>query len=167
MKNLGIYIHIPFCKRKCDYCDFNSYSNKENLVERYIECLKKEINEVAEGINYQKEIGLNDGISIGTIYIGGGTPSFINSKFIAELINKIKEYFNVLENAEITIEINPGTVDKEKLEDYYASGINRCSIGLQASNNKLLETIGRIHKLEDFKETYKLAKQVRISKHKH
>lgn len=144
---IGIYVHIPFCKKKCDYCDFISYCNKDNLIEKYVEAMKKEI----ESQNIKPEIT--------TIYIGGGTPSYIDSKYIIQIINKIKEK-NVSPNAEITIEVNPGTVTMEKLEDYRNCGINRISIGLQSTNNTLLKEIGRIHDFKQFLETYKMAKKV-------
>ena len=144
---IGIYVHIPFCKKKCDYCDFISYCNKDNLIEKYVEAMKKEI----ESQNIKPEIT--------TIYIGGGTPSYIDSKYIIQIINKIKEK-NVSPNAEITIEVNPGTVTMEKLEDYRSCGINRISIGLQSTNNTLLKEIGRIHDFKQFLETFKMAKKV-------
>ncbi len=149
MKNneIGIYVHIPFCKQKCYYCDFISYCNKDDKIEPYIKTLIKEI----EMQNIKSNIN--------TIYIGGGTPSYIDSKYIAEIMDKIKKK-NVIENVEITIEVNPGTVTRGKLEDYKNSGINRLSIGLQTANNKLLKQIGRIHNYEEFLETYKIAREV-------
>ena len=150
MRKLGIYIHIPFCKSKCYYCDFVSYQNKEDKIEEYIKYLKCEIKEVAEG--YKKS-------EIKTIYIGGGTPSYLNANYIVEIMEEIKTQYNILENAEITIEVNPGTVTKEKLEQYICCGINRLSIGLQSKNNNRLKEIGRIHTFEDFLQTYNLARQ--------
>ena len=144
---IGVYVHIPFCKKKCDYCDFISYCNKDNLIEDYVQAVKAEI----QSQNIKPEIT--------TIYLGGGTPSYIDSKYIIEILEKIKEK-NVSSNAEITIEVNPGTVTKEKLEDYIKSGINRISIGLQTTNDELLKQIGRIHNFTQFLETYKLAKKV-------
>lgn len=149
MKELGIYIHIPFCKSKCSYCDFTSFANKGKMVEKYIECLKKEI-ENKEANNY----------IVDTIYIGGGTPSFIESKYIKEILETIKYKFNIKQEAEITIEVNPGTVNEEKLKDYKKTGINRISIGLQSTNNKILKQIGRIHTYEEFLNTYNLARKV-------
>ena len=148
---IGIYIHIPFCMKKCFYCDFVSYANKEDMIEKYIKALEKEIKIKAEE---------NKLLKINTIYIGGGTPSFIDSKHIVYIINAIKESFNVKENAEITIEVNPRTVTKNKLEDYIKCGINRISIGLQTTNNELLKQIGRIHTYEQFLETYNLIRMV-------
>ena len=144
---IGVYVHIPFCKKKCDYCDFISYCNKDNLIYDYVQAVKAEI----QSQNIKPEIT--------TIYIGGGTPSYIDSKYIIEILEKIKEK-NVSSNAEITIEVNPGTVTKEKLEDYIKNGINRISIGLQTTNDELLKQIGRIHSFTQFLETYKLAKKV-------
>ena len=149
MKELGIYVHIPFCKSKCSYCDFTSFANKEKVIEKYIECLKKEIK--------NKE---SNNCIIDTIYIGGGTPSFIESKYIKEIVETIKSKFKIKQEAEITIEINPGTVNEEKLKDYKKTGINRISIGLQSTNNKILKQIGRIHTYEEFLNTYNLAKKV-------
>lgn len=160
MKDIGIYVHIPFCKHKCYYCDFISYVNKENLVERYVNVLIKEITDVATGNKLDYENGIDELFKVNTIYIGGGTPSFIESKHIVNIINAIKKYFKVNENAEITIEVNPGTVDENKLKDYFKVGINRLSIGLQSTNDNLLKEIGRIHTYKVFLDTYTLARKV-------
>lgn len=144
---IGIYVHIPFCKQKCYYCDFVSYCNKDDKIEPYIKALIKEI-----------EIQ-NIKSNINTIYIGGGTPSYIDSKYITDIINEIKKK-NVVENAEITIEVNPGTVTKEKLEEYKSVGINRISMGLQTTSNKLLKQIGRIHDYDEFLEAYNMTREV-------
>ena len=149
MKEIGVYIHIPFCVKKCDYCDFISYCDKQNLVEIYIEKLKEEIKVELNKTEYK----------IKTIYIGGGTPSSIDSKFIIDILNIIKEKHSI-ENIEITIEVNPGTVTEQKLLDYKIAGVNRLSIGLQETNNELLKQIGRIHTYEEFLETYNLARQI-------
>ncbi len=151
-KELGIYIHIPFCKRKCNYCDFISYTNKCQKIEEYIKCLKKEIS-LFDFSNY----------IVTTIYIGGGTPSFVDSKYIKDIMNTVYEKVNkdnIDDNVEITIEVNPGTVNKEKIEDYKKIGINRLSIGLQSTNDKLLKEIGRIHNFKQFLDAYNLAKEV-------
>ena len=151
--NFGIYIHIPFCKRKCSYCDFISFSNKDRLIESYVEALKKEI----EDFDFSK-------YDVTTIYLGGGTPSYIKEEYIKEILELLKE--KLINNKvswkdiEITIEVNPGTVTKEKLEAYKEAGTNRLSIGLQSTNNSLLKQIGRIHKFEDFLDTYNIAKEV-------
>lgn len=151
MKNIGIYIHIPFCKRKCHYCDFISFSGKQELIEQYINSLKKEIS------NYK--INKEDYL-IETIYFGGGTPSYIDSKYIIEVLQQLKQKFNISKDAEITIEINPGTVDEQKLKDYYNAGINRISFGLQSTKSELLKLVGRIHNYSSFLDAYNLARKV-------
>ena len=157
-KELGIYIHIPFCQHKCDYCDFVSFSNKQEFIENYIEAVKKEIN------NYFSDKMFLETYTVTTIYIGGGTPSYIDSKYIFEIMhileNNLRENIVKLEDMEITIEVNPGTVTKEKLEQYKKAKINRLSIGLQSTNNNILKEIGRIHTFEQFLETYQMAKEV-------
>ncbi len=150
MKEVGIYIHIPFCKKKCEYCDFFSYSGKENLIPRYVEAILK---------NIEKEKNTLKNYKINTIYIGGGTPSFIDSKYIVKIIEKLKESFNIISKAEITIEINPGTINEKKIIDYKKLGINRISIGLQAVQNELLKMLGRIHSYDGFLNTYNLVKE--------
>lgn len=160
MKEVGIYVHIPFCKHKCYYCDFISYADKNSLIDEYIKWLNYEIKEVGQGNRLDYENKLDDLVFVKTIYIGGGTPSFIESKYITEILKTIKGNFVVDENAEITMEMNPGTVDENKLKDYYNCGINRLSIGLQETNNALLKEIGRIHTYEDFENTYSLARNV-------
>lgn len=142
MKEVGVYIHIPFCKSKCYYCDFISFPKYENRIREYISLIKQEIRN-SEKYNAK------------TIYIGGGTPSYIEPKYIKEILSELN-----YDNAEITIEVNPGTVDEEKLRDYYNMGINRLSIGLQSTDNTLLKQIGRIHKYEDFLNTYNTARNV-------
>ncbi len=143
MKNLGIYVHIPFCAKKCDYCDFISFSTKSDLVDKYIETLEQEIKSYK--INKEEYI-------VSTIYFGGGTPSYIESKYIVGILNIIKQKFNISQNVEITIEVNPGTINEEKLKNYYNSGINRISFGLQSTNDNLLKLIGRIHNYSTFCE---------------
>lgn len=160
MREIGIYVHIPFCKQKCYYCDFKSYANKEELIEKYIKWLKYEIKEVGEGNKLDYENDLDELVTVKTIYIGGGTPSYLDSKYIKEIIEEIRENFKLTDKVEITIEVNPGTVNKTKLLDYINSGINRISIGLQSTDNELLKRIGRIHKYEDFLQTYNMAREV-------
>lgn len=149
MKELGIYVHIPFCKQKCSYCDFVSYSNKNDFVEQYIEMLKQEIKN-STTTEYE----------ITTIYFGGGTPSYIEDSYIVDILETIKQSYNISKDVEITIEVNPGTVTEEKLQKYIKAGINRISIGLQSCNDNLLKTIGRIHSYEEFLNTYELARKV-------
>ena len=162
MDKLGIYIHIPFCKKKCKYCDFISFYKDENIQKRYVDALLKEIENknvdiLKSNLMRQEE---NEKRKISTIYIGGGTPSFIDSKYIVQILEKIKENFIIEENTEITIEINPGTITKEKLIDYKKAGINRISIGLQSTEDRILKLIGRIHTYEEFLKTYDMVKEV-------
>ena len=152
-KEIGIYVHIPFCIRKCYYCDFVSFTNQEENIEKYIEAVIKEIE------SYELEE-----YNVTTIYIGGGTPSSIESRYIEKILHKIKEKIinneTKFNDIEITIEINPGTIDRKKLQNYEEMGINRLSIGLQSTNNEILKNIGRIHTYEEFLEGYILARSI-------
>ena len=125
---MNIYIHIPFCKSKCYYCDFFSKANQEKSEEDYVNAQIEEIEH--EGL---------EKYNIETVYIGGGTPSILSSRNIGRIIQKIRKSLD--KNAEITIEVNPGTVSYEDLEDYISFGINRISIGLQTAENRLLKEI--------------------------
>lgn len=147
---LGIYVHIPFCVKKCDYCDFVSYSDKFNIQEEYVKKLIEEIEDNEELLK-QNEIT--------TIYIGGGTPSSIKPDLIKNILDKIYEVSNIKnkDKIEITIEVNPGTTTKNNLQLYRNCGINRLSIGLQSTNNNILKSIGRIHNYEQFLDTYNWA----------
>lgn len=159
-KEIGLYVHIPFCKQKCYYCDFVSFAGQEQMEEKYVNALKKEIEKYALENKVMSKHNIEPEFIIKTIYIGGGTPSYINEKYIVEIINKIRQNFKVKEEAEITIEVNPGTVNLEKLATYKKCGINRLSIGLQAVQDTLLKKIGRIHTYSDFLDTYKNARNV-------
>lgn len=150
-KNLGIYLHIPFCMKKCHYCDFLSAPADENTKERYIEALKKEI------FLYREDLKEN---IISTIFLGGGTPSLLKEKQIKEILDAIFKTYFVQEGAEITIEANPETLTKEKLKIYKEAGINRLSIGLQSTEEEQLKRLGRIHTYEKFLESYTLAREV-------
>ena len=149
---LGIYVHIPFCMKKCDYCDFISYSNCFDMQDKYVETLLEEIEE-------NKDLIKNNFIS--TIYIGGGTPSAIKPELIKRILAKIYDIIDILaEKIEITIEVNPGTTTKKNLEMYRKCGINRLSIGLQSTDDFILKDIGRIHNYAQFLDTYKWANEV-------
>ena len=150
MKKLGIYIHIPFCKQKCFYCDFISYANQDKYFQKYVQALSKEINNFID----------NNKIEVQTIYIGGGTPSLIDAKYIEEILHIFEKRNLLKEVKEVTIEVNPGTVTEEKLRNYKNSGVNRLSIGLQSTEDKILKQIGRIHCYDDFLNTYKMAREV-------
>ena len=159
MKEIGAYVHIPFCKQKCYYCDFLSFANKEKYEEEYTKSLVKEIRSFKE----KKEK-----VEFDTIYIGGGTPSYIDSSNLEKILQELMKNNDINKIKEITLEVNPGTLQsgdclEEKMIEYKKMGINRLSIGLQSTNNQLLKNIGRIHSFEDFKETYKVARNVGFS----
>lgn len=134
-KELGVYVHIPFCDHKCIYCDFYSIIKYDN-AERYLKNLIKEIKHYSE--IYTDSI-------VTTIYFGGGTPSLMSSEYISRIINEIIKCFNIVANPEITLETNPGTVDKEKIKEFLSVGINRISIGVQSFNDEELKFLTRIH----------------------
>ncbi|PHO08357.1 coproporphyrinogen III oxidase [Thermoanaerobacterium thermosaccharolyticum] len=143
----GIYIHIPFCKRKCYYCDFNSYANMEKSLEPFKDAIMREIRNRKDEL---KDI-------FTSIYIGGGTPNVLPPFYIENILDEIYKYYDISNDAEISIELNPGLIDDEKLKTYKRIGINRISIGLQAWQDKLLKKIGRIHTIHDFIENYDMA----------
>ena len=145
---MELYIHIPFCIRKCDYCDFLSGPSDPGKRAAYVQALLKEIQAVKEG----------RGRSVSSIFIGGGTPSVLDEKFMGEILREIRKDFKLQEDAEITIEVNPGTVDARKLQAYRSFGINRLSIGLQSPQDRELKILGRIHNYRQFLETYKQAR---------
>ena len=153
MKRVGIYIHIPFCARKCNYCDFYSLASGEDEKKSYIEALKREIKEVSKKVSADYQVY--------TIYFGGGTPSIIKADYIREILDAIRTHFKLYKDdfyPEITIECNPKTVDMDKLGIYKEVGINRISLGLQSSDNDELKLLGRIHTYEDFLESYDMVR---------
>lgn len=150
MKPLELYIHIPFCIRKCAYCDFLSGPADVRTQENYIKRLLEEIRQ-SEKLSAEYEIA--------TVFFGGGTPSILKGEQICRILGQLKRQFRFREDAEITIEANPGTVDKEKLCLYRETGINRLSFGLQSSDNEELKLLGRIHTWEQFLESYQLARK--------
>ncbi|MEG1142828.1 MAG: radical SAM family heme chaperone HemW, partial [Clostridia bacterium] len=152
MKELSIYIHIPFCISKCFYCDFISFTNKNNLIEKYIDsiCL-----EILENIN------ILENYIIKSIYIGGGTPSYIDSKYIVKIFDILNMY--ITKDTSITIEVNPNSLTESKLIDYLKCNINRVSIGLQSSDDNILKNIGRSHTYKDFLNVYNLLKKYNVN----
>ena len=151
-KPLGLYVHIPFCVRKCQYCDFLSAPADDRTKERYVQALCKEIKDYQA---FTKEYYLE------TIYFGGGTPSVLDVKLLEQILNTIKQSFTVdMEKAEVTVEVNPATVTKEKLEAYRKFGVNRLSIGVQSALEQELQLLGRLHTFEQAKECVQWAREV-------
>lgn len=148
MKEIGIYIHIPFCIQKCYYCDFCSFDKLQNKQAEYVDALIKEI----------KNTHNKSELLIKTVYIGGGTPSILNANELKQVMEAIKTNFLLSKDCEITVEMNPGTVTKEKLQIYIDSGINRLSIGLQSTNDEILKELGRIHNYKQFEDIYEEAR---------
>lgn len=149
-RRIGLYIHIPFCKAKCYYCDFNSFACKEDYIPPYFDALKKEIALYSSSLK---------DYSIKTVFIGGGTPSSVRNRYIYEILNFCNQNFNIEKDAEISIETNPGTLSYEKLMAYRILGINRLSIGLQAWQNRLLKSLGRIHTNKEFEDNFEQARK--------
>ncbi|MBQ8657996.1 MAG: radical SAM family heme chaperone HemW [Clostridia bacterium] len=143
----GIYIHIPFCRHKCSYCDFVSFPDKVDYAEAYMACLYKELKMRGEELKDR---------TFDTVYFGGGTPSYIPPKLILGAMNQIKKCFKLSEDAEITLELNPGTIGESKVKTYLEAGINRFSIGLQTAIDEQLEDLGRIHNARDYVYATKL-----------
>ena len=150
---LELYVHIPFCVRKCQYCDFLSGPSDEETKDRYIEALLKEIRAAEHTEDYE----------IVSVFIGGGTPSALKAEAIASIMRTLQEQFFFCEDAEVTIEANPGTVDLEKLTIYRNVGINRLSLGLQSTDAEELKLLGRIHSYEEFLKSYECAREAGFS----
>lgn len=150
----GIYIHIPFCTSKCRYCDFTSYPGKIGFAEAYMACLYKEMKLRATELQNK---------TFDTVYIGGGTPSVIDAKWIVGCLNQVRACYALAPNVEVTIEMNPGTVTEEKIQAYKQAGANRFSIGLQTAIDAQLEELGRRHTAADFVETCRLLGEVNKS----
>ncbi len=151
MKPLELYIHIPFCIQKCLYCDFRSAPSTKEERQEYVVELCRQIR------TYRKTAGDYHVVSI---FVGGGTPSILEGEQIRGIFGAIRDTFVVDEDAEITIEMNPGTVTEEKLKVYREAGIDRLSIGLQSAENEELKILGRIHTYEEFLDTYRLIREM-------
>ncbi|WP_281532989.1 radical SAM family heme chaperone HemW [Anaerocolumna aminovalerica] len=150
-KDLGLYIHIPFCVKKCDYCDFLSGPASEEIKRLYVKALIKEI---------LSNRDLASEYLVKTIFIGGGTPSSVDGRFIGDILEAVREVFPVSEKAEISIEANPGTLNEDKLKEYKKAGINRISFGLQSVDDRELKLLGRIHSYKEFEDNYLLAREL-------
>ena len=147
-KTLELYLHIPFCVKKCDYCDFLSAPSGTETRKEYTEALLGEIQALPDHLDRE----------IVSVFTGGGTPSLLDASDMERVMSALRDKFEFSENAEITIEANPGTLSSDKLEIYRASGINRLSLGLQSVDNRELQILGRIHTYEEFLESYELAR---------
>ena len=137
----GIYIHVPFCAAKCAYCDFASFPKETGKQEAYFACLYREMRSRFSELKDKK---------FDTVYFGGGTPSFVDPKYILGAMRLIRECADLSDGAEVTLEVNPGTIDRNKLRIYKQAGITRFSIGLQSSDDETLKRVGRIHTKADF-----------------
>ncbi|MCP4633860.1 MAG: radical SAM family heme chaperone HemW, partial [candidate division Zixibacteria bacterium] len=134
---IGIYIHIPFCKSKCPYCDFYSITESTDLYDDFVRCLLIDIGNTANRFK--------DRLKVDSIYLGGGTPSLLETSHIADIIEILRDRFSISENAEISAEANPESVNRSKLKEIHSIGINRLSIGVQSFSDEDLKTLGRIH----------------------
>ena len=146
----GLYIHIPFCKSKCNYCDFYSIKNNNEDTDKYIDALVNEINLYADNIENK---------NIRTIYIGGGTPSILKPKQVEEILNTIYKNFYINNTIEVTMEANPESLNEEKIKKYSSLGINRLSLGVQSFLNEELNFLGRIHNVKESVEKIKIIKK--------
>jgi len=149
-KRLELYFHIPFCVKKCDYCDFLSAPGSEEQMRRYVDALLLEVSGRAEWYALD---------TVSTIFIGGGTPSVLPADCIERLLGTVRSHYRLAEDAEVTVEANPGTISDGLLFHLAASGVNRLSIGLQSADDHLLSSIGRIHTWEQFQESFSLARR--------
>ena len=147
---MELYLHMPFCVRKCAYCDFLSFPSGAKTQRMYAKRLMEDIGVM--GKRYGE-------IPVETIFIGGGTPSVPDSGLIVEIMEHVRHAFHVADGAEISMEANPGTVTREKLTDYRKAGINRLSFGLQSANDRELKLLGRIHTWAEFLESFTLARE--------
>lgn len=161
---LELYIHIPFCVRKCNYCDFLSFPAGQAVIEQYVRALEEEIRRTGEEVYGQAarpEIGERTMASpkISTVFVGGGTPSVLEPEQIRSLFSCLRGNFILESDAEISMEANPGTLNQEKLSACREAGINRLSLGLQSTDDGMLRTLGRIHTWEEFLQNYQDARQ--------
>lgn len=157
-KEFGLYIHIPFCRQKCFYCDFPSFAGREKKIDRYLQALEQEFALLRQRL-YQKDNvrDTESKFAPQTIYIGGGTPTALNAHQLKKLLEIVQKYVAVGEAEEFTVEMNPGTVDREKLLLLQQAGVNRLSVGVQSFDDNCLQKIGRIHTAQEAADTIELA----------
>lgn len=148
-KTMELYVHIPFCERKCAYCDFLSFPADEAVKRQYTEKLTEEIKKAGAAFR---------DTTVTSVFMGGGTPSVLDSGLTVQIFKALSGNFRISPEAEISMEANPGTVSEEKLMEYRTAGVNRLSFGLQSADNRELELLGRIHTFEIFAESYRLAR---------
>lgn len=148
---IGLYLHVPFCVRKCHYCSFISVPREDGLVTRYLDALSREMDMRAGALSRQDK-------QVDSIYIGGGTPTCLSGEDLARILEGVCYYFNVTGGAEVTMEANPGTVDRDKLVILKKAGVNRLSMGFQACHQDLLNTLGRLHSYSDAAESFRVAR---------
>lgn len=146
--SFGIYVHVPYCKSLCPYCEFNSYVQPDPPWRQLLESYQREL--LARADLYQPA-------TVRSVFLGGGTPSLAPGWVIAELLAFIHQHFDVLPGAEVTLEANPGTVDETKFRDFYQAGVNRISLGWQSTNDRLLRVLGRGHSAQDSRDAYSAA----------
>ena len=151
-KDLELYIHIPFCIKKCNYCDFLSFPSKEEDREEYVQCLIEEIEQTGKVLD-------KNAYEVRSIFVGGGTPSLLSGEQVERMMKAVRSMFYIKENAEITMEANPGTLTEENLFSYKKAGVNRLSVGLQSADDSCLHLLGRIHTWEEFLKSYHLVRE--------
>lgn len=154
-KSISLYVHIPFCEKKCNYCAFVSHVGAEEEKTQYVKDLIAEIKMRAKEYSQY--------FSVKSIFIGGGTPSCLNNYAIRDILSCIYKSFSVQNSAEITIEVNPNTVNRTKIREYILAGVNRISMGLQSSSNKVLKSMGRLHTQEDFTNAVNIMREQGLS----
>lgn len=150
---VGLYLHIPFCQKKCHYCDFLTFVNRDDTIHEYVNYLIKEI-----------QLYKDHDYSVDTIYFGGGTPSHIDADYIAEIMQAIDQNFNILPECEISIEMNPESVSREKLTAYVTAGLNRFSMGVQSFDDQVLKMMGRLHNRQSVLEKIDLMAELEVGK---
>lgn len=157
-KEFGLYIHIPFCRQKCFYCDFPSFAGRERKIDRYLQALEQEFALLRQRVHSKDNVRDTESkFAPRTIYIGGGTPTALNAHQLAKLLEIVRNYVSVGDAEEFTVEMNPGTVDKEKLLLLQQAGVNRLSVGVQSFDDHCLQKIGRIHTAQEAVDTIEMA----------
>ena len=149
-KTIGLYIHIPFCRQKCLYCDFPSWAGKEGQMQEYVDALTKEIENRGKEYPDRKVV---------SVFFGGGTPTTLSVPMLEQLMQAVSANWDIAEDAEITTEANPGTLDREMASALKKMGFNRLSMGVQAWQNRLLKSLGRIHSIEVFQENFRAVRE--------